>query len=86
MADVHHDKLKFPLVGQGPAKVGNSEDILNESDGYTNPNLHRRIADEPTLMPNEHDKQYHLGIYNVDSYRMTETVLHDEESTTCEIP
>lgn len=68
--------------------------------GYTHPDLHRRIETDPEI-PEGSDypfvkydpdgKPYKqtvkLGVWDgMHSYRTTETITHDEESTTCEIP
>ena len=68
--------------------------------GYTNPNLHRRIDNDPAIEPgsdypfvhydengNPYKQNVVLGVWDgIHSYRTTETFTHDEESTTCEIP
>lgn len=71
----------MPKMGQGPAVpiVPGSIEADRDEVGFTHPNLHRRIdTQEP--------RKYQLGIYGLDSYRSTEINLHDEESTTDEIP
>jgi len=75
--------------------------IMNVPEfGYTNPDLHRRIDDDPVFDPDvdypfsprdEHGVPYKqsvvLGVWDgIHSYRTTTTYTHDEESTTCEIP
>lgn len=68
--------------------------------GYTNPNLHRRIDEDAIIPPgsdysfveydefgNPYPQKVVLGVWDgINSYRTTETITHDEESTTCEIP
>ena len=68
--------------------------------GYTNPNLHRRIDLDPIIEPGQeyafiyrdkdgvpYKQDITLSIWDgLHSYRTTETITHDEESTTCEIP
>lgn len=68
--------------------------------GYTNPNLHRRIDNEKMAEPgsdyglviydeqgNPYRQSVKIGVWDgIRSYRTTTTYLHDEESTTCEIP
>lgn len=68
--------------------------------GYTHPNLHRRIDDNPVYDPTkdysfaykDKDGNYYkqsvvIGVWDgLNSYRTTTTYTHDEESTTCEIP
>lgn len=68
--------------------------------GYTNPNLHRRIDNDPEYIPGVHypfvvydengvpyRQETVLGVWDgLNSYRTTTTFTHDEESETCEIP
>lgn len=68
--------------------------------GYTHPNIHRRIDLDPIIEPgqeypwiyydsegNPYKQNITLGTWDgINSYRTTETITHDEESTTCEIP
>ena len=68
--------------------------------GYTNPNLHRRIIEDPDIpVGSDYPFVYYdsegrpykqsvvLGVWDgIHSYRTTTTYTHDEESTTCEIP
>ena len=68
--------------------------------GYTNPNLHRRIDQNPEIpVGSDYPFVYYrpdgtaypqyitIGTWDGrNSYRTTETMFHDEESTTCEIP
>lgn len=72
-----------PKTGQGPSKPADADDIQRDKVGFTNPNLHRRIFTPPEGTP---DHKYKIGIYGYDSYRTTDIILHDEESTTSEIP
>ena len=75
--------------------------VMNKPDfGYTNPNLHRRIDQDPVIEPgsdypfvpydkdgNPYKQHVTIGVWDgVKSYRTTETFTHDEDSTTCEIP
>ena len=69
-------------MGQGPAKPATTTEQVKDDNGFTNPNLHRRIY----TSPDDTSTTYKLGIYGYDSYRVTETVVHDEESRTCVIP
>lgn len=73
--------INIQPMGQGPAKIADSNDLIRDAEGYTNPNLHRRINTS-----NEDDISVHVGIYGVNSYRTVEYEVHDEESTTSEIP
>ena len=68
--------------------------------GFTNPDLHRRIDNDPTYVPGKNYSMVHydsdgnpypqsvvIGVWDgINSYRTTTTYIHDEESTTCEIP
>lgn len=68
--------------------------------GYTNPDLHRRIDNDPEYIPGVHypfvkydengipyKQDVVIGVWDgVNSYRTTTSYVHDEESTTCEIP
>lgn len=75
-------------LAQGPAKPATPEDIERDEGGITFPNLHRRIDDELAPIIGEevaHDKNT-LSVSAVNSYRTTEHIVHDEASTTSEIP
>ena len=78
----------FPMVGQGTGRPVNENERKKDVQGFTHPNLHRRIdpqqLEEGSGEVNPRD--YKLGIYNVNSYRTTIINTHDEESTTSEIP
>ena len=68
--------------------------------GFTNPDLHRRIDNDPEIPVgsnysfvkyDENGVPYKqhvvIGVWDgLHSYRTTKTFIHDEESTTCEIP
>lgn len=68
--------------------------------GYTNQNLHRRIDQNPDIPVGSNYPFVHyredgtaypqhitIGVWDgINSYRTTTTFIHDEESTTCEIP
>ena len=69
-------------MGQGIWKqiIDGSEEAVRDRNGFTHPNLHRRSNSEDS---GSHCK---VGIYGLDSYRYTEIVTHNEESTDSEIP
>lgn len=77
----------LPLNTQGPAQeITDTSSIeyrryANTSTGYANPNLYR-FQD----VPFPENVRCSVGIYGTDSYQFTEVILHDEESTTSEIP
>lgn len=73
---------------------------MRGSSRYTNPNLHRRIDNEAPYVPgvhysmvqydkdgNPYKQKFTLGVWDgKKSYRTIETITHDEESETDEIP
>jgi hypothetical protein len=76
-------------MAQGPAKPATPEEIAKETDpGKTKPNLHRRIDNESTPVADDElvPDQYSLTVGGISSYRTTTHTIHDEESTTTEIP
>lgn len=74
------DEVK--MLGAGPWKKVESDSIekTRDNNGYTNPNLHRGKSTKTE------NRKINVGIYGLDSYRTTETVVHDENSRTSEIP
>ena len=81
-------EILFPKTGQGPAKVANEEDLIRDAQGFTHPNLHRRIdPQQPSDGSVEYKpRDYSIGISNVYSYRTTKINTHDEDSEDSEIP
>lgn len=91
--------IELPKTARGAAVEMTEEEAANERR-YTHPDLHRRVDVDATgdpgtdypLMPrdadgNPYQQRIKLGIWDgVNSYRLTETYTHDEESETCEIP
>lgn len=75
-----------PKTAQGVAQVASEEDIRKDEQGFTYPNLHRRV--EPSRGEGEvADRKYTIGVYDgLHSTVTVEKFTHDEESTTCEIP
>lgn len=72
--------INIEHIGQGNAVIADAEAVNKDTDGFTNPNLHRRTY-TPAI-----NTEYSFGIYGLNSFRTTEFVTHDEESTTSEIP
>lgn len=70
-------------INQGLAVIASEDDLVKDAIGYTNPNLHRRVATSPGGVGS---RNYKLSICGTESYRTVETVTHDEESITSEIP
>ncbi len=78
------DEITYPKTknGQGLWKPVESDSIEARRDdyGFTHPNLHRGKSNDTE------NRNISIGIYNLESYRTTETVLHDENSRDSEIP
>lgn len=75
-------------MGQGPAKPVDDEALALDEYGLTNPNLHRRTNIEaiPVEPPEVAPREIENGIYSTNTYRARKYFIHDEESTTSEIP
>ena len=77
----------LPITGQGNAtEITDTSSVEwrryeNKPTGYANPNLYR-FQDNPY----PENIRGHVGIYGTDSYQFMSIQLHDEESTTSEIP
>lgn len=73
-------------MAQGIAKPATQAEIDKEAT-YTDPNLHRRIENEPELEPQQTEpSEYSVGVFNLNSYRIKKSYYHNEESTESEIP
>lgn len=84
------------LTDQGIEILMNTEVELR----YTHPDLHRRIDEDATPLPgrdyllavydkdgNPYPQHVRIGVFDyMHSVRLTETYVHDEESTTSEVP
>lgn len=78
---------EFVPITQGPAKLADDTALQKDNVGFTYPNLHRRICKQRTVGQDEcAPREYRLSIQGVDSYRTTESFVHDEESTSREEP
>ena len=78
----------YPRMGQGPATKATADDLARDALGFTNPNLHRRIEPK-SVNQSQYEfqpRQYQLMIQGVNSYKTTTMSVHDENSTTSEIP
>jgi len=98
--DADGNEVPYPIAGAGSGWVqtedGTIEDQIaydkDQVTGFTNPNLHRRIdPHEPKHEDNPLNqelapREYRLEIKGTNSYRTTTITVHDEESTTSEIP
>jgi len=78
----------YPKLAQGPATPATPVDKAHDGGGITYPNLHRRIDNENTPLEEGEVKPntYSVGVSCLDSYRNTEHIVHDEDSTTTEVP
>lgn len=78
---------EFIKMTQGPAVIADEEALQKDKQGFTHPNLHRRVKSDRTIGEDEYlPREYQLSVQGVDSYRSTRTFVHDEESTTSETP
>lgn len=78
---------KFVNMAQGPAVPADDNALDKDRVGFTHPNLHRRVKGDRTIGDSEHlPREYSLSIRGVDSYRTTESFIHDEESILREEP
>lgn len=82
-----YDAAKLKMA-QGLAEPieAKSEEANKDEIGFTNPNLHRRIETDLEKPDGVLDMEISLRVQGVESYRTTSYTVHDEESTTCEIP
>lgn len=80
-------KHEFIPITQGRAVPASEEDLKKDELGITRPDLHRRIKSETSKEGDEYlPREYSISVQGVDSYRYTQSFLHDEDSTTSEIP
>lgn len=84
---------KTTVVQDSDGNILEQSEYVNDIvTGFTNPNLHRRVdAHEPEHEDNQLNqelapREYTLEIKGTNSYRTTTITVHDEESTTTEIP
>lgn len=63
-----------------------SIEAQRDANGYTNPNIHRRIEPQPVEAPAVKPYSYQFTIQNNCSYRLTNRYVHDEDSITSEVP
>ena len=84
--EVSQPSSSFVSITQGPAEIADEESLKKDKRGITHPNLHRRIETDKVVGEEVSPREYKLAIHGVDSYRLTRTFVHDEESTTSELP
>lgn len=74
-------------VSRKEASKASESELEKDKLGFTNPNLHRRINNDGHIIdPELKPRQYNLSISGYNSYRGVDITLHDEDSTTSEIP
>lgn len=78
------DITDIPLA-QGEAKLATAEDIAKDEEGITYPNLHRRIDQDMPYIDGG-TSHYAVSVSAVNSFRTTTRNIHNEASTTEEIP
>lgn len=62
------------------------EEQKKDDVGFTHLNLHRRITETERESPEVEPRDYKVIIQGLNSIRTTIKYVHDEESTTSEIP
>lgn len=73
---------------QGPAVLATDADLQRDKNGYTNPNLHRRVyAKQPTADSKEvHPRKYSFMRTSVYETQTVEKFTHDDDSDESETP
>lgn len=90
--DSQGNEHQYPMIGQGPAKLADADDLARDALGFTNPNLHRRVdPKEPPIAEDPRNqevapREYQLNIQGLRSYRTTTINVHNEESIDDETP
>lgn len=76
--------MEMDKYGQGFATEieSGSEEESKDISGFTNPNLHRRIV-TPDM---SNGVSYQVGLFGLNSYRISTYTVHDEDSDDSEIP
>lgn len=77
---------EFIQITQGPAVLADETALQKDEQGFTHPNLHRRVDITTAVAPEVANREYDLAIRGVSSYRTTTSFTHDEEATTTEMP
>ena len=74
-------------MASGVAKELSEDDKIRDDVGFTNPNLHRRIAETSPVNSFELSPREHLlSVYGDESYHTVNIITHDEDSNDSEIP
>lgn len=83
MSDMPYERPQ--LMANGNAISATEEDLIRDENGFTHPNLHRRI--DPELVDGEFKpREYRISVSGTHSYRTTETFLYDMDENPDEIP
>lgn len=71
------DPVEFEEIGQSTSNRINEIEQIRDDNGFTNPNLHRRIDAQMSENTDEVvPRKYRFGIHNWNSYRTTHVVTH----------
>lgn len=102
--EIQREDAFYPLAADDGSLLATDEGAIilyNSGEmGFTNPDLHRRIDQDPVVPVGSdytfvryredgtaYPQHVVIGVWDgVNSYRTTTTYIHDEESETCEIP
>lgn len=80
--DTHDVEHTLELIAPGPAIK-----VESMPSPYTTPDLFRQIESQPDIQPEElAPREYAVQILGRHSIRSVKTYVHDEQSTTSEIP
>lgn len=69
--------IDFEEIGQSTSRLINNLELERDENGFTHPNLHRRI--DPTMPEAEYEiapRKYRLHINKWNSYRTTHVITH----------
>ena len=73
--------------GIGKQIEDGSIESVRDDQGFTSPNLHRRIDSQPTSGDYElAPRQYYIAVQNTHSISTIDIILHEEDSVTSEFP
>lgn len=75
-------------VFQGAGKLASEEDKIRDANGYTNPNLHRRVdAKQPEPESKEvKPRTYMFNRQGLNQLQVTKKYFNDEDGQESEIP
>ena len=79
----------YPEIGRGPSEIVSSDgevvpgkelEQLKDDNGFTHPNLHRRVDPGDPELPEVLPRKYGLEIANLNSYRTTHVITNKEDT------